>query len=146
MPGNADPAWDFLREGAERASDIGPVPLDGGDYLPYLISIRKIVEMDLPIEERRNKLELSDSTSGAALAEHFFPPFIKTIKGLSKDSITELHKANLTTPESLDMTSDESLLKIKGIGPSKLKEIRKSSAITTDKHCEWAESPSARTR
>ena len=83
VPENNDPAFDFLSEGSMMASDIGPVPKDGGDYLPYLISIRKIVEMELPIEERRHKLELSDSTSGSAIAEHFFPPFIKTIKGLT---------------------------------------------------------------
>jgi hypothetical protein len=141
-----DSKFDALSEGATMASEIGPVPLDGGDYLPYLISVRTVVESELPIEERRNKLKLLDKSSGSALADHFFPPFITSIKGLSKDTISELHQANLNTPDAVEKTSDEILLKINGIGPSKLKKIRETCSSSTDKNCEWVESAFALTR
>ena len=141
-----DPKFEFLSEGRTMSSDIGPVPNDGGDYLPHLISVRKVVESNLSIEERRKQLKQLDKTSGSALADHFFPPFLKAIKGLSKDTISELRQVNLRTPDALENTPDEILLKISGVGPSKLKTIRETCSMSTDENCEWVESPSAITR
>ena len=39
-----------------QASDIGPIPLDGGEYLKFLIKIRTIVEADSSVEVRRSLL------------------------------------------------------------------------------------------
>lgn len=30
------PEWNFLNEGATMASEVGAIPRDGGDYLPFL--------------------------------------------------------------------------------------------------------------
>lgn len=37
-----------------HASDIGPIL--PGDYIPFLITIRKIIELDIPVEDRIKKL------------------------------------------------------------------------------------------
>lgn len=39
-----DDALSFLDEGATMSSSVGPVPTDGGDFLPFLIHFREIVE------------------------------------------------------------------------------------------------------
>jgi len=39
-----DSKFDFLDQGASMASAIGSIPLNGGDFLPYLISVREIIE------------------------------------------------------------------------------------------------------
>lgn len=36
--------FDFLDQGASMASSIGQIPLDGGEFLPFLINVRKIIE------------------------------------------------------------------------------------------------------
>jgi hypothetical protein len=143
---------DFLSEGATVSSDIGYVPSGGGNLLPFLIAVREIVETELLIDQRRKKLfgllknnEWSEIVSlyggDVQIVDRLFPPFLKTIGGLSKDSIAELYQANLRTPESLEKSSDKDLLKVKGIGPSKLKKIRKICSTTTDKYCEWTDVP-----
>ena len=43
LPETAD-EFDFLDRGASMSSSVGYLPADGGDFLPYLIEIRKIIE------------------------------------------------------------------------------------------------------
>lgn len=38
------------------ASEIGPIPTSGGKYLPFLKDFRRIVESDIPPEERRRRI------------------------------------------------------------------------------------------
>ena len=38
------------------ASQIGPIPSDGGEFLKFLIVVREIAETINPIEERINKI------------------------------------------------------------------------------------------
>jgi hypothetical protein len=147
-----DSKYDFLSEGATMSSDIGYVPSDGGDLLPFLIGVREIVETELPIDQRRKQLfkllkntEWSETVSlyggDASIADRLFPTFLESISGFSKDSIAELYQANLRTPESLEKSSDKDLLKVKGIGPSKLKIIRETCSTSENKLCEWTDVP-----
>lgn len=146
-----DSKFDFLKEGATMSSDIGPIPLDDNELLPFLISVRTVVETSLPIEDRRKKLSESLSETKwpriasryggtASIIDSLFPPFLTTIKGLNKETINELFQANLRTPKALEITPDEILLRIKGIGPSKLKKIRECCVGAVNKNCEWTES------
>ena len=159
-----DSKFDFLSEGATISTEIGPISLVQKDrMLAFLIAVRKVVETELSIEERRKKLKellrttewpevtliygenvqnisLSKAFGGdVQIVDRLFPPFLKTISGLSKDSIDQLYEANLRTPDALERTSDETLLKVKGIGPSKLKMIREICSSTTDKYAEWTD-------
>ncbi len=125
----------------KHASPIGPIL--PSDFLPFLIAIRKIVELDEPIENRIKKLRemnlldkwkifvsqmgpshISQKTGIEWIIDYFFPPFITTIPQIS-DSIKEsLSQLGLNTANSIESASDDTLLRIKGIGKTKLKTIR----------------------
>ncbi len=133
-----------------QASDIGPIPIDGGEYLKFLIKVRAIVEADSLVEDRRILLreELRQSEWKAFcvklggnqnVTEQFFPPFIQTIKGLTKDAIAALWEAGITTPEQLENSPDATLRAIKGIGPAKLAMIRAACSEATDKTSDFAD-------
>ena len=41
----------------EMASEVGPIPVDGGQYLPFLLAVRSVVEGEGSASERRHRLE-----------------------------------------------------------------------------------------
>lgn len=121
--------------GRTTASDIGQIPIDGGEYLKFLLEVRRIVEGNGTMEERkatlRNELsqlkwcDFCDKVGGVgAISGRFFPSFLSTICGLSHTVIWAMGDAGLRTPEKINHTSDADLLAIKGIGNTKLKFIR----------------------
>lgn len=116
------------------ASDIGQIPQAGGEYLKFLIEVRKIVELDESIENRIEKLREMPMVSDwktyvekhggiETISGRFFPEFIDTIPKISA-TIDELSELGLETPNRIAAAPDETLLSIKGIGQSKLKTIR----------------------
>ena len=115
-----------------HASDIGPISPD--DYLPFLIAIRKIVELDEPIEKRIKKLHevpvaddwkkyLENHGGIETVIGMYFPKFIDTIPTLNLSMKDELSKLGLNTPNRIAAAPDKKLLSIKGIGKAKLKKI-----------------------
>ena len=133
-------AVDEIPEGAV-ASDIGPILRS--DYLPFLIALRKIVELDEPIENRISKLRempilgewktyVEKHGDIETISGRFFPEFIETIPKISSAAIDELSELGLDTPNRIAATPNETLLSIKGIGQSKLKTIRDYCAGITD--------------
>jgi len=115
------------------SSDIGQIKVE--DYLPFLISVRKIVESNNSMESRIDKLrnELTESNWEPLIDEHggidqiignFFPRFIDKIPKINDATITELSRLGLDTPNRIAAASDETLLGIKGIGQAKIKTIR----------------------
>ena len=133
-----------------QASDIGPIPLDGGEYLKFLIKIRTIVEADSSVEVRRSLLreelrkpewnEFCTKLGGNQnVSEQFFPPFIQTIKGLPSDTIAAMWAAGITTPEQLKNSADTTLKAIKGIGPAKLTTIRAACSDAINKTSEFVD-------
>ncbi len=129
------------------ASDVGPVPVDGGDYLKFLFKIRAIVEAFSAIEVRRTLLreelrkpEWADFCrklgGKQAVVNQFFPPFIETIKGLPANAVAGMWECRLTTPAQITAVADAKLLAIKGIGSAKLKFIRFACDSATDKESE----------
>jgi hypothetical protein len=123
------------------ASDAGPILAK--DYLPYLIAIREVVEIDDSIEHRIEQLREIRIEKGwqAHLGKHggfegiisrFFPDFISTVPGITRETNEKLHALGLNTPNRLSGSADEALLAIKGIGPSKLLKIRAYCAGITE--------------
>jgi hypothetical protein len=115
------------------ASAIGPIHAE--DYLPFLITVRKVVELDDSIEVRINILrEKSQEVAWKIFVEkhggidkiigYFFPEFIYTIPKINDATIAELTRLNLDTPNRIAGAPDKTLLSIKGIGQAKLKTIR----------------------
>lgn len=130
-----------LADSRTVASEIGPIRPD--DYLPFLIAIRKIVELNEPIENRIKKLrEMPILDEWKSYVEkhggiekiigYFFPKFINTIPSLNQSIEDELWKLGLNTPNGIASALDETLLSIKGIGQAKLKTIRDYCANITD--------------
>lgn len=130
-----------------HASDVGPVPVDGGEYLHFLLAVREIVEAPSSVSERLARLrgEMANPDWAGfvvklggreAIYSRFFPPFIETLSGLPADAIKALWSADLTTPRALAAASDARLRSIKGIGPAKLKGIRAACEAAPDKDAE----------
>ena len=124
-----------------QASEIGPILPD--DYLPFLIAIHKIVELDEPIDNRIKKLRempmvgnwktYVDKHGGIeAIIGRFFPEFIDTIPKLNLSTKDELSKMGLNTPNRITAAPDETFLSIKGIGQAKIKVIRDYCAGIAD--------------
>lgn len=121
------------------SSDVGLVLAD--DYLPFLITVRRIVEAHDPIEQRIEKLHEMPIVADwqEYLAKHggvdgiigrFFPKFSNLAAGLD-------------TPNRIAAASDETLLAIKGIGPATLKAIRaRCASITENRDADRFESES----
>jgi hypothetical protein len=115
------------------ASHIGPI--HAKEYLPFLIEVRKIVELNSSIESRIKMLQekpkigiwktyVNKHGGINKIIEEFFPRFIDTIPKINNAIISELHVLGLDTPNSIEAASDEVLLKIKGVGKAKIKVIR----------------------
>lgn len=110
------------------ASHIGPILAN--DYLPFLIAIREVVELNDSIDNRISKLRkmlsvcewqeyLNRHGGTEKIVQYFFPIFMNLPAGLE-------------TPNRIAAASDETLLGIKGIGPAKLKAIRARCASITE--------------
>jgi hypothetical protein len=128
---------DFEEMPHSHASDVGPILVD--DYLPFLIAVRKILELNDSIENRikilreypmvgdwRTYVEKLDGIEN--IIQRFFPRFIDTIPLINEVTIAELTRLGLDTPNRIATAPDETLLNIKGIGQAKLKTIREYCA------------------
>ena len=133
--------------GGSMASDIGPIPADGGDYIPYLMFVRAILESEEPIEVRVGKLRsmvlkkewepfVTKLGGRESIVKRFFPEFLSTIPSLGQDAVKELQLLGADTPNRLGALSDAELLAIKGIGPAKMKKVREyCGKITSNRDC-----------
>lgn len=133
-----------------RASDIGPIPADGGEYLAFVKRVRQVVESKASIQERRTHLyDLLRTQTSLEYVQKlggeqrciamFFPRFIDTISGLSKVSVDGLAASGWVTPNQLASMPDDRLLEVKGIGPAKLKAIRQACIAAQDKDNEFVD-------
>lgn len=121
-----------------HASSIGPIV--ARDYLPFLIAIREIVELNESIENRIDKLRemlsvcdwqefLGKHGGTEKIVQYFFPRYIQSMPKLPPSAMNEFVRLGyFNTPSSIEAATDEELLSIKGIGPAKLKAIRKHFA------------------
>jgi hypothetical protein len=122
-------------EGA-MASEIGPIPIDGGDFLPFLLAVRQAVECANPIAYRIEKLRelLADRRwqhivsiyplGTEDIIDGFFPPFLSTVPRLPTGVADRLRLLMLSTPAAISAASDAQLLAIKGMGPRLLEALR----------------------
>ncbi|MFC7518923.1 helix-hairpin-helix domain-containing protein [Herbaspirillum sp. GCM10030257] len=122
-------------DGRQMASEVGTIPADGGDYLPFLKKVRRIVESYRTIDQRVGELRallaepryaeyVSKSGGADRIINNFFPTFLSTIPGLPAATANSLRDQGLDTADMLAAAPDATLLAVKGIGPSKLKTLR----------------------
>ncbi|MDQ2701741.1 MAG: helix-hairpin-helix domain-containing protein [Pseudomonadota bacterium] len=139
--------WNFLDEGASMASEIGPVPSDGGDYLPFLIAVRTISEGSGTIAEMDAALRAltkergprgtpnSKFYSGRALVDRVLPRTIHLLP-VPAPVRENLLAAGYKTLAKVQAATDDTLLAIKGLGPKGLANIREFLTTATDLHAE----------
>lgn len=129
------------------SSEVGHIPVDGGDFRRFLLAVRGIVEGPQSVPFRLDALheELKKPEWAAfcralggqrAIAARFFPAFLGTIKGLPKESQALMRKAKLVTPAAIAAVPDDVLLQIKGVGRAKLASIRAACSDAGDPRSE----------
>ena len=127
------------------ASQIGQIPSDGGEFLQFLITVRKIAETINPIAERIGKLKELASVERwsdfikrlggmGAIEGRLFPPFINTVPYLQGMQIRQLMDANLLTANDL-LANEKMIGEMKGIGAKKLEKIIDYCSSAEDKDC-----------
>ena len=137
--------YDFLSEGATMASSVGPIPRDGGTFLPFLLELRAILERprdsqlsDYEDAETRTTeiLSLGVPDSGEYLKklydssrERIFGFVLgeigeSTVEGFSSEHLEQLYSDGFKSTTSMIAAEDSVLLGLKGIGPSRLVKIR----------------------
>lgn len=120
------------------ASPAGPVT--AAEYLPFLIAVRRAVEVAAGgTEGRIARLQavcarpkfaryVAAEGGAAKLCDRFFPPVLSLIPGLPSGSQAALRERQLFTVAGLRNVSDDTLRAVKGIGPAKLTAIREFCA------------------
>lgn len=117
------------------SSAIGQIPEDGGDYLPFLMDIRRAIETDESIKIRIEalRLVLREKKYAKFVKRHqgqnqiindIFPLVLDAMPGVSSNIALALRESKITTVRQLRKKSDQDLLAIKGVGPVALKKIR----------------------
>jgi hypothetical protein len=125
------------------ASDIGPVPANGGRYLEFLITVRKAAEGEGSIENRRAAVAevLADPAwrqfirahqGPDAILDKLFPPFLTTVPRMSAKTAAALMSAAFSSPASLTRAKDSELLAMTGVGPAIVGAIRRECEIATE--------------
>lgn len=138
--------FDFLSSGASMASDVGPIPADGGDYLPFLKAVRRISEGGGTAAEMEASLRALVRDTGphgtpysrfakaGELVDRVLP---RTVHHLPVPANVRagLLEARLDTLGKLAAADDKRLRAVKGLGPKALTSIRAflaTSAIDPD--------------
>lgn len=116
------------------ASPIGPVK--PSEYLPFLMTIREVVEdRALSLDDRQTAIavlcsrpefkELADRHGGVnEIFSYFHPPVLSLIPGLTEPVRDGLRALGLITITGIRQTTDSELSSVKGLGPSKIAGIR----------------------
>ncbi len=124
------------------ASEVGSVPANGGDYLPFLIAFRSITEGGASVGEKEVAIRDLLKQSGSAgtpyakyhkakeLVDEVLPRTISLLP-VSRPVRDELVAAGLNTLAKVEAASDKTLLAINGLGPKSLAGIRELLATTT---------------
>lgn len=153
-------SMDFLSVGETMSSVIGPIPADGGDFLPYLKSMRRIVERDVTdssdeISEAIRRVEeikalpkwrnYGGKLSDPDIINYFEKVFDNEDYCLSfvlremsdgvpasllAPHIRHLHALGFGSIGQILDSSDAELLSVPGIGKARLAKIRAQSCRT----------------
>lgn len=124
------------------ASEVGSIPADGGDYLPFLIAFRTITEGSAPVADKEAAIRelLKQLGPGGTpytkyhkakdLIDEVLPRTISLLP-VSRPVRNEIVAAGLTSLAKVEAASDKALLAIDGLGPKSLAGIREYLAATT---------------
>lgn len=129
-------------DAVSMASEVGSIPANGGDYLPFLIAFRTITEGGAPVTEKEAALRDLMKQSGPSgtpytkyhkvkdLIDEVLPRTIALLP-ISRPVRSEVVATGLNTLAKVEAASDKELLAINGLGPKSLAGIRALLATTT---------------
>lgn len=105
--------------------------------LEFLIKFRETYESDLPYSKKEqiiSKLfeENNDLSEQISRAKDWYLWELMEISGISESIANNLFSNGIMSGKDINNTSDSELLKIKGLGPNKLKQIRAVLTIRKD--------------
>jgi hypothetical protein len=135
---NPEKAATVIREA--MASDIGPIPQDGGTYLGFLKAFRGIVEFAASPDEKREAIEaLSKDHPDYAryISVHLarsnnwpdewlgYQEWLQ-IRGIGTRIARCLYDAGFRSREALKQASDTELSAVKGVGKATVLQIRRA--------------------
>ena len=119
------------------ASDVGPVPKDGGSYLPFLIEFRQIYESAKTDEQKLTELRSLRTRSPAFLAlwgklEEFYPDFprclfyrpLLALPGVGPKIAKALYNGGYRTAEQVVSAETSHLKAVQGIGAKLAAKIK----------------------
>lgn len=116
---------------SDMASAIGLIPTDGGDFLPFLIKYRQIVEAKTPRIDTLVKLaELEPNYKyftkqlGGDLCKLFVLPELQSLKGCGKKTAENLYKAGYISKVQVVEATVEELVAVPGIGLGTAKKLK----------------------
>jgi hypothetical protein len=118
------------------ASDVGPIPADGGNYLAFLKRARTIAEADmLPADRRQALAEMLENPAAAdfldriggpeALLDRLFPRFTSSIPQVSTTTAKVLIAACYRNANQIGAASDSDLLAIERVGQPRSRRCAK---------------------
>lgn len=129
-------------------SVIGTIPQDGGDFLPFLLEFRRIVESQDPVPTMLERIDaLCDSRpefqkiaqrivesgdagqhiGGPNFARKFFAQRLEEIPGIGPGIARRLFDAGFHTLSDLATATEEELRQVQGVGQALAGELRKAA-------------------
>ena len=125
------------------AADIGQIPADGGQFLPFLLEVRAAAEVDERPDDcrlhvasvlRRAQWRGFVASLGGEdrIVNQLFPPFVGHKARLPEPVATAVRAAGICRPVDIDAASDAKLLAIKGVGPKALATLREAAGVAAD--------------
>jgi hypothetical protein len=132
------------------ASDVGPIPQDGGDYLKFLLLVREAAEGGGTIKDRRDAtakaarkpagVAFVRALGGAdAILTRLFPPFVSTVPRIPAKVAAALIEAGLGSPLAIGAASDSRLRAIGGVGPGLMAALRLAAGEASDQTSDYAD-------
>lgn len=130
-----DDRFAILNQGSTTSSDVGSIPADGGDYLPFLKAVRAITEGALGIEDKEAALRevardrgphgahYSRFITADDLVDRALPRVVHLLP-VPSNVRAGLLEAGLDTLAKVGRLSDGELRAVKGLGPKALEAIR----------------------
>lgn len=132
------------------ASDIGPIPQDGGDYLKFLLAVRTAAEGEGGIEERRTAVarvlrnpawrKAVQALDGSdAILDRLFPPFVSTVSRMPAKTATALIEGGYISPASINAASNMQLRAISGVGPGLIAALRSAASDASEPQARFSD-------
>ncbi len=116
----------------KMASDIGLIPTDGGQFLPFLIKYRQIVESDTERVDTLTKLaELEQhypeftAKLGGDLCKLLVLSELRTLPGCGEKTAEKLYKAGYISKTQVIEASVDKLISVPGIGHSTVQKMKR---------------------